>query len=65
MQRECAAFAERHAACVSFVTHDAHAALLAAPLRAAGVRLVGLRRAHVVACSALRALQRADSHAPH
>jgi FkbM family methyltransferase len=38
------AFAEAHAASVTFVTHDAHAALLAAPLRAAAVRFVGIRR---------------------
>lgn len=37
------AFAEAHAARVTFVTHDAHAALLAAPLRAAAIRFVGIR----------------------
>ena len=45
------AFAEAHAACVTFVTHDAHAALLAAPLRAANVRLVNIRRARAAAAA--------------
>jgi hypothetical protein len=40
---------------VTFVTHAAHAELLRAPLRAASVQLVGLRRVHAaVSADALR-----------
>jgi hypothetical protein len=51
----CALAASHTGTRVTFITHAAHAELLRAPLRAANVQLVGLRRVHAaVSAVALR-----------